>query len=420
MKTKYVIGVVILAALLAAGYGAVRSTSGNSESGYRLTEVSRGDLESTISCSGTLSPVTTVEIGTQVSGTIDSVFVDFNDEVHVGQLLAVLDTTLLKAAVLDAEAGVERAEAQLALAEDSNERSQSLYERKLIPDSDLLTAEMGLKTQKANLTSAEVGLTRALRNLDYAIIISPIDGTVISRNVESGQTVAASLSTPTLFLIAQDLSHMEILVEVDESDIGQIEVGQQVRFEVQAHADEIFEGSVTQVRLQPETVSNVVTYTVVVDASNERNLLLPGMTATVDFIIDQREDVLQVANAALRYSPSDDDLTEFMERRQAEREAIPDSVRAARRGGMPPGGPGSGMGGNASSNNFGRLWYLDDDGLLQMAPVKTGMTDGSSTEIVMARDIEEGTQVISGSSTGTTTSSSKSQMRMPGGPPRGF
>ncbi|MBN1213113.1 MAG: efflux RND transporter periplasmic adaptor subunit, partial [candidate division Zixibacteria bacterium] len=325
---KKVIYIAILAVIVIVAYFVIKSMNGSAAAAYQFTAVTRGDLESTITATGTLSPVTTVDVGTQVSGTIDSVFVDYNDNVKQGQLLAVLDTLLLKMAVLDAESNVEKAEATLEEVKATYERSLQLFDKKMISDADLLSSEVDVKTQEASVKSARVSLQRARRNLEYAVIRSPISGTVISKDVETGQTVAASFSTPTLFKIAEDLSRMEILVDVDESDIGLIKAGQAVRFEVQAYSNKVFTGTVTKVRMQPEVVSNVVTYTVVVAAANDENLLLPGMTATVDFIIEHKSDVLLVSNKALRFTPSDEQVLEFRERRRAEMENLPDSLKA--------------------------------------------------------------------------------------------
>ncbi len=393
---------------------------------YDFAKIERGNVLNTISASGTLSPVTTVDIGTQVSGTIDSVYVDYNDNVKQGQVLAVLDTVLLKTNVIDAEANLERANAALSQAEADFDRAKKLYDKKLISDADYITAQVNIKTQEAAVKSAQADVTRAHRNLQYAVIRSPIKGTVISKNVESGQTVAASFSTPTLFKIAQDLSHMQILADVDEGDIGQIKDGQEVTFEVQAYPDKQFSGTVNQLRLEPTTLQNVVTYTVVIDAANPDNLLLPGMTATVDFIVDKLTDVTLVPNKALRFQPSEEEMAAFRERRQKELADMPDSVKARFRGGqgrsggggmgggMAGGGMMAGGGGGANrSQNFGHVWYLDSDNQLAMAPLRLGATDGTNTQVVSSRTLKDGMEVIVG--TGSSGQSSDSQHR-----PMGF
>jgi HlyD family secretion protein len=413
MKKKILVGVlIVLIAGSAFGYYIFNKSAGAVDQ-YAFGETSYGDIENTISSTGTLSPVTTVEIGTQVSGIIAKVHVDYNDMVKKGQLLAVLDTVLLKASVLDAEAGVTKAEAQLEQAQVEYERNRRLFDNKLISDSEFLPYSVTLKTQQASLVSSQAALQRAMQNLENAYIYSPINGTVIEKSVEEGQTVAASLSTPTLFIIAEDLSRMEILANVDESDIGSIKEGQAVRFDVQAYPDKQFDGRVTQIRLQPQTVSNVVTYTVVVTATNQDGLLLPGMTATVDFIIEQRNGVLTVPSIALRFQPSEKVMADFFKNHRPPSRADRDST----------GTPGSGSGmvdatdRSASSGNkgqmklpanTGRVWYLDSNNNIAMAMVKTGITDGTTTEITSSRELQTGMKIITGLASSTNQSTTKS------------
>ncbi len=271
-KRLLIIGIVVIAAVvlwLVLGRG-----DGQGENRYEFAEIERGDLENIISSTGTLSPVGMVEVGTQVSGTIEKVLVNYNEGVRRGQVLAVLDTTMLAASVRDGRANVLKAEALYRKAEIDNDRSIELYERELISESEIEEFRANTMSFEASLLSAKASLDRARANLNYAVIRSPIDGKVIARNVEPGQTVAASFSTPTLFVIAEDLAEMEILAYVDESDIGQITEGQTVRFTVEAYFEQDFHGIVREVRLLPQTVQNVVNYTVVVDATNEEGLLL--------------------------------------------------------------------------------------------------------------------------------------------------
>lgn len=402
--------VLIIIAISGTAFGyLIFGKSDKSVEQYKISELTRGDIESTISSTGTLSPITTVQVGTQVSGTIAEVFVDYNYKVKKGQMLAVLDTVLLKISVLDAQAGVDRADAQLEQAQADFDRNQALFDQKLIADSDFLPYRVALKTQKAALTSAEAALRRAKRSLNYAFITSPINGTVIQKNIEAGQTVAASLSTPTLFEIAEDLSQMEILAAVDESDIGKVKVGQAARFEVQAYPDKVFDGTVTQVRLQPETISNVVTYTVVVSASNDENLLFPGMTATVDFIVDQRKDVFIVPNSALRFQPSDKIVEEFMKTRTPKSDSMAAKYAGRREGGIPAEGEG-----NTQSHRqvaMSKIWYLNDAGKIMMEPVRTGISDGNYTEIAAAHDLTEGARIIYGLEQGNGNNSAASTSR---------
>ena len=425
LKKKWFV-LIILIIPIVVGASMLGSMFGEDTVEYQFTEISRGNIENTISSSGSLTPVTTVDIGTQVSGTIAKVYVDFNDIVRKGQLLAVLDTALLKAAVLDAQAGLEVAEAQLEEALLNYNSSQPLYERKLISETEYIPIKLNVDIKRAALKSAQAGLERAQQNLDYAVIRSPINGIVIAKDVEEGQTVAASFSTPTLFQIAENLEQMEIMAEVDESDIGLIRVGQPVRFEVQAYSDKTFEGTVKQIRLQPQTVSNVVNYTVVVSAENADNLLLPGMTATVDFIIQQINDVLIVSKSALRYMPSEKEIQQARQRMHQKMMASREQTRQIDQGkGFEPEEGLKGSGDDGLPEDMAFLWYLDDNGSLAMEPVQTGASDDTNIEILRSRSLTEGKKVISGSGTSNSQSrSSSSDMRgmgraLSGGPPRG-
>lgn len=398
MRNKILLAIIIIVLVIAAGiiYSSINE-NGNGQ--FEFAEIIQGDLESTISSTGTINPVGKVEVGTQVSGIIDHLYVDFNDLVKKGQLLAVLDTLNLKAAFLSAQAGLERAEAQLESAQDDYDRNLEMFKENLISEADFLPFKVNLKTQKANLKSTQADLQRARQNLKYAYIRSPIKGTVIQRNVEAGQTVAASLQAPTLFIIAENLSKMEIHAQVDESDIGQIKEGMAVRFDVQAYPDKKFNGTVRQIRMQPEIISNVVNYTVVIDATNEDNLLLPGMTATVDFIIQQRKDVLLVPNTALRFQPSQELQAKFFNNRKKQMESSPDSIRQQRRaeGRNFPMMEGTGnFTQRETPKDIGRVWYVDEKDHLAMEIIRTGATDSRMTEIVRGRNIKEGMRVIVG------------------------
>jgi len=407
IKRKKTYLILLLLVLSVSTFLIARSMNGSQDIQYQYATISRGDLETTVSATGTLSPITTVDVGTQVSGTIDSVYVDYNDRVEAGQLLAVMDSVLLKASVIDAQANYDKTAAELEKAEFDFDMYKELYDKKLISESEFIPYRISLITQQANLKSAEAALTRAKQNLEYAIIRSPINGTVIEKSVESGQTIAASLSAPTLFEIAQDLSQMEILVDVDESDIGLIKENIPVHFEVQAYSDKTFEGTVRQVRIQPQTVSNVVTYTVVVNAENEDNLLLPGMTATVDFIIEQKNDVLMVSSKALKYSPSEEVLKNLSKSRPQR------GTEVADRGNMPPPMDGDNM--PSRPENMSMIWYLNDNGELVMEPVEIGMTDGINTEISGLRNLKESSEIIIADGSFATTDDSSSDGGRRGG-----
>jgi len=332
---------------------------------------------------------------------------------------------LLSVTVRDAAAGVAAAKAQCEEAERTLERNRPLFENGLLPEMDYNTSLANLAVARATLLSKEAGLDRAKINLDYAEIHSPIKGIVIQRNVNEGQTVAASLSTPTLFIIARDLSSMRILAQADESDIGQIREGQSVSFTVLTYPDRTFEGRVEQIRLQPETVQNVVNYTVVVGAKNPEELLLPGMTATLDFIIQQVQDVLTVPNSAIRLQPTQEMMAEIRKEHQVNSRGLADSLRpqspraTAGRGAQTVEGGGTQVA-TDSSRGVTRLWYVDKQGRLRVTSVRTGATDGLVTEILPGSEIEEGLQVVTGLNKKNGERSTQQSSSMPRRGPRLF
>jgi len=415
---KMLIGVPIV--LILAGFAFWRiSPNGGDGIGYRFATVERGDLEATVSSTGNLQARTTVQVGTQVSGQVSEIYADFNDRVQAGQLIARIDPTLLEQEVLSAEANLERSEADHVQQKREFERFQELFESRVVTEVEYNAAEYSFATATANLKAAQVNLDRARQNLRYSEIRAPIDGVVIERNVDVGQTVAASLSAPQLFLIAEDLSQMEILVSVDESDIGLIKEDQVVRFTVQAYAEETFQGSVRQVRLQSTITENVVNYTAVVEVNNDSGALLPGMTATVDFLVETATDVLLVTNAALRFRPSDEMMAALQARRQAEggtqgtsggtdAGAAADTGEGAETGSGVGAGAGMGQGAGRPEGSVlpPMLWFLDAAGELDASRVQPGLSDGQTTEVEGSR-LEAGMQVIVGiSQSGTASASS--------------
>lgn len=397
-KTKIIVAAIALPLILAGAWYFGRDR-GSADASYRFVEVQRGDLESTVSATGSLSAVTTVQVGTQVSGQVAEILVDFNDRVRKGQLIARIDPTLASQTVRDAQATVERNRAEAEQAQREFERAKQLFENEAMSVSEYETARYRHEVAQANRSSAQVSLDRARQNLAYTRIFAPIDGIVVERNVDVGQTVAASLSAPQLFLIANDLSRMQILASVDESDIGQIRQGQPVKFTVQAYPTQAFEGTVQQVRLQSTTQENVVNYTVVIGVDNRDGKLLPGMTATVDFLVQTATGVLMVPNAALRVRPTPEMLaavgggagTTASARRETAAARRPDSngVRSRQAAGDTS---GAAPGARAATAT---LWYLDEGGALARARVTTGISDGIMTE-VRGSGLREGMQVIAG------------------------
>jgi HlyD family secretion protein len=368
MRKKSLITLAVIAVLAAVGVFVARVGFAGSVTNYRFEPISRGDIQSKVSAMGTLNAVTTVSVGTQVSGQVSELRVDYNDHVKKGQLLARIDPTLAQQTVVDADANLQKAVAQEGQSQRDYKRNQQLMTDGLIAKSEYELTQSGLDVARANVRSAQVALDRAKQNLAYTSIYAPIDGVVVDRNVQQGQTVAASLSAPQLFLIANDLAHMQILAQVGESDIAQIQQGQKVNFSVQALPNQTFHGIVQQVRLQSTTSDNVVNYTVVIAVDNPQGKLLPGMTAKVDFITKAATDVLKVSNAALRFKPV---------------AATPQKSRSS------------------------SLYYLDAKGNVASMKVRPGITDGTNTE-VSGQDLKEGLKVIAGTvqsaSTQTTTS----------------
>lgn len=431
---------LLLAAAGGAGFWSLKS-KGSDTPTWRFATVDAGSLRATVSATGALSAVKTVEVGTQVSGQIAELRADFNDHVKKGQLLARIDPKLLQQAVQDAEAGVARADASLAQAQEEFDRTKALHDEKIVTETEYNTARTTLALAKTSLTSARIALERARQNLSYTNIYAPIDGVVIERDIDLGQTVAASLSAPKLFVIANDLSQMRILASVDETDIGTIKEGQPALFTVQSFANRNFRGTVDQVRLASTTSNNVVSYTVVVNVDNPDGALLPGMTATVQFVTGEATDALIVPNTALRFRPP---MTAADSAARAAQmasgggtggPAAGGSGGAAGGAGGPPGGGFGGFGGVArpaggsvSRGGFGVLYTLQGDSLVRHR-VKLGITDGSRT-VVTGEGITKGMQIVIGSGTGGATAAATSATASPfqqqpraagrGGPPTPF
>ena len=305
MKIKtFLIGGLIVA----AGVGAYMHLSGGAKGltpqDFEMITLKKGPVIQQVTASGKIQPVNTVSVGTQVSGIIEQVLVDYNDEVQKDQLLAKLDTAVLQENKNDAKAQLKLAEAKLKVAKLNYERFQKLYKDKLIAKADLEDAEVNFASAEAQELSAVASYNKAERNYGYATIISPVSGTVISKEVEEGQTVAASLQTPTLFTIAEDLSKMQIEASIAEADIGMIVSEMPVTFTVDAYPNDTFHGAVRQIRLSPTIESNVVMYTVVIEVDNSSRKLLPGMTAFVNIVIENKPDVLRLPTSALQFKPN--------------------------------------------------------------------------------------------------------------------
>ena len=451
MPKRLLILTLIAVVLAGGGYYYYRTQSAAKVPTPVTAEVTRGSVIAKVDATGALAPVTTVQVGSQVSGTVKALFVDYNAHVKKGQVIAELDPSLFqtqvdqaRATLIKSQSDVDRAKVEVDDSASKFKRAQELWDQKLISRNDLETAqttamqaEASLKSAEAQVTQARASLNQAQVNLEHTIIRSPIDGTVISRSVDVGQTVAASMSAPTLYLIAQDLTHMQVSASIDEADIGRIQTGQLVSFRVDAYPQETFRGTVKQVRLDAKTDQNVVSYTTMIDVPNQDLRLKPGMTANVTVQIAANEDVLRVPNSALRFAPTPElfaalgqeapqqlaggarggrgvpgsagtagqtagraegqterrerfaqltaeERAQFAARLTPEQRAQFQARRAA--AGEPGGGAGTG--------GFGRVWVLRD-GKLQLLRVRTGVTDGAMTAIV-GGELKEGDRVVTG------------------------
>ena len=413
MKRKRIVFIVILLLLIAgAGFGYWRMGMIGKESSYTTVPVSRSNVTQVVASTGTLQAVVTVLVGSQVSGTIAKLNADFNTKVKKNQVVAELDQARFGARVEESRANLRAAEAGLAKSKVAVEdaartltRTQELMKRQLISQSELDAAQTvyDAAVSQMNVSRAQVGQAQAALNqsnidLGYTVIRSPVDGIVISRNVDVGQTVAASLQAPTLFTIANDLTKMEVHTSVDEADVGNVSEGQEVTFTVDAFAARRFRGKVYQVRNAPIVVQNVVTYDAVVRIDNKELLLKPGMTANVQFLVNQKEAVLTIPNMAIRFKPPEakNEAQELLRQEQ--------SRAAPRVGARRTSRPGSGGGGGATRRVRQVRIYVLRDAKAQPIDVQLGISDGSKTEVV-AGDLKENDPVIIGIASGTASAS---------------
>jgi HlyD family secretion protein len=419
MKKRRNIIFGIVALVLIAAAVIVFTSSKSSETMYRTLKLERGDISVVVTATGSLSADTTVQVGTQVSGTLAKIFVDFNSVVKKGRVIAIIDTTFLWTQVEDAEAGLQKAVAQSNQTQRDLSRIQDLFKKNLASQADYDAAKTNYESAVAQQKSAQAALDRARINLKYATIRAPISGVVISRNVDVGQTVAASLAAPTLFVIANDLTKMQVQASIDEADIGKIRVGQNVKFTVDAYPDLQFEGKVGQIRLQPNVVQNVVNYTVIIEAPNPDLKLMPGMTATITVLVDRRGNVLKLPNLALRFQPPASELAALRESFQRDttrfrgmsgRTPSEDSAKVAemrsrwraQQGQRSQGAGGEGSAfegrsktGNGGTSNHARIWILDANKKLKPVPVRLGLSDGTYSEILDST-LKEGDEVVVG------------------------
>jgi HlyD family secretion protein len=375
---------------------------------FNTVKVELGNISNTVTATGTIEAIKTVNVGTQVSGILQHVYVDFNDNVKQGQLLARLDETALQEQFDQSQSAVNQAQAQLNFQEATYDRLKVLYDKKLIAQADFDQAVYNFENAKGSLANAKFALARAKVNLDYATIYSPIDGVVLNRAVEEGQTVAASFNTPTLFTIVNDLTRMEVQTSVDEADIGKVKDGQRVEFTVDAYSDMKFEGVVSEVRLQPVTTNNVVTYVVILSAPNPDKKLMPGMTASATIYVEEKSNTLVLSGKAVRFTPDKAYMAKMFAKMQASG-TMPKMPAGAPMGapsgtngtaqsmptgqsmqGMPPAGMAFGAANNDPKTKT--VWVKDDKMGIRPNMIKIGIDNGSNIEILSG--LKEGDEVV--------------------------
>lgn len=428
---KFVIAIAVLAAIAFGVKAFFFAENTSKEVGALVSaEVTQTTIATTISATGSLEPVDQVEVGTQVSGDISKIYVDFNSKVSKGMVIAELDKSKLKATLAQAEITYKSAETDFKYKESTFNRVKKLSESNSASAVELETAEYNMNSAKLAMERSQNEVNQAKLNLSYATIKSPIDGVVLKRAVEVGQTVAASMSTPTLFVIAKDLSQMKVMADVDEADIGQVKAGQRVEFTVDAFQDDKFKGTVQEVRLSPTTTSNVVTYTVVISAENPDQKLLPGMTATCTIVTQEIEDAVAIPVKALKFTPAEGtpmaDPKDFPRPPKSGDFPPPPSNMA---GGPPPGGPGGfgpppgGFPGKDAKKKgqrpklTGNHVWVNVDGKAAPRPVKIGLSDGVNVQILKGLNVGDSV-VVSQETVGTleTKKSGASSPFMPGPP----
>ncbi len=370
-KKNIIIGVITIVIVAIVAYSLLKDKDAIIIEAKTVT-AKKGDVTTMVTATGTVEPITQVEVGTQVSGVVERIYVDYNSVVTEGQLIAELDKTNLKAALIQAQAAYDNAVSQRNYMQTIYERQKTLYDNQVISKSDFDDSQYNFQTAKGTTTQRLSDLERARTNLSYADIYSPIDGVVLSRAIDEGQTVAASFSTPTLFTIAQDLKEMQVEADVDEADIGQVKNGQRVEFSVDAYIGETFNGIVTQVRLDPTVTSNVVTYTVVIKAENEDLKLKPGLTATISIYTLELKDVLTAEAKAINFKPTRPELTAYNE--QQNFTVQPTNDRPIER------------------NNGSVVWIYSSNGEIKAQKVTLGASDGVNVQIL--EGLSEGEELV--------------------------
>jgi HlyD family secretion protein len=373
MKKKIILAIVIAGIIVViVAVAGLLSTKKNSIQ-LETEKIGRATISNTVTATGTLEALVTVEVGTQVSGQINRVYVDYNSIVKKGQLIAQLDTQALKSTLEQSKATLDQAQAEYEYQKANYGRYSQLIGKKLIAQKDFDEVNYNYKSSIASLNSARASYEKNKTNLDYAYIYSPIDGIILERDVEEGETVAASFSTPTLFTIAGDLTQMEIEADVDEADIGQLRVGQRVEFTVDAFPGKTFDGEVTEIRLMAVEESNVITYTVVINAPNPEQILMPGMTANVVFYVTEKKDIVVVPNRAFDFSPDVPALMAYQEANPQVKVTVPSPAP------------------EVQSNSGKTVWIKKPDAIYPQTVI-VGETDEINYEVISG--IQEGEEII--------------------------
>lgn len=402
MKKRTLITIAVVVVIVAALVALKPLTKKEAAVTFETTIVEKGNINNAVTATGTIEAITTIKVGTQVSGILKGVYVDFNDVVKKGQLLAQLDETSLRTQVEQSQSQVDQAQAQLNYNESTYRRMKALYDKNLISQADYDQALFNYENSKAAVINAKSNLARSQVNLDYATITSPIDGVVLNRAVEEGQTVAASFNTPELFTIVNDLTQMEVQTSVDEADIGKVVQGQRVEFSVDAYPDLRFEGNVSEVRLQPVTTNNVVTYDVILSAPNPDKKLMPGMTASATIYVEEKENALILSGKAMRFTPD----ASYMQK-----------IATGTANDVPAGRPDTAMATTPSGKMKDRMkmvWVKDEKTGLRPNPVTVGIDNGTNVEVLTG--LQEGDEVIISMTGGTNKKPTASRNEGPRGP----
>jgi len=412
MKTKKIVIAVLIVGIIVVISFLVFSKGNKQTIKLETTIASIGTIINSVTATGTVEPIDKIDVGTQVSGVINKIYVDFNSNVKKGQLLAELDKLTLKARLFQSQADLASAQNELTFQEQNYSRTKKLYETLLVSEVDFESAQYKYNSAKTSVDRLKSALDQAEVNLSYASIYSPIDGVVLARNVEEGQTVAASFSTPTLFSIAKDLTKMKVEANVDEADIGQVKVDQRVTFTVDAFPEDTFDGRVTQIRLNPTVSSNVVTYKVIIEAPNPDYKLMPGLTASISIITKESSNVIVVPVKVLTFTPDQDVAEIYMPKPpRGDLMAKDNSMLPEKEQGAMPNKEL--LGENQISNkkkNEAVIW-IKQNKIIEPRFVKTGLSDGANIEIQIG--LQSGDSVITSSTKIQVSTTSNTQSRSP-------